>query len=64
LKNLNDNSIDLFPCYSWNLVKFFDSKGLKYKLIGLHPNSLKKFWVYIRTEKLNKLLDEWKETKV
>lgn len=65
MKNLNDDdNIDLFPCYSWNLVKYFDSNGLKYKLVGLHPNSHKKFWIYIRTKKLNKLLDKWKETKI
>ena len=57
------DDIDLFPCYSWNLVKFLNSKGLKYKIIGLHPDTYKKFWVFIRTEKLNKILDLWKETK-
>lgn len=57
------NDIKLFPCYSWNLVQFLNSHGLKYKLIGLHPDTHKKFWIFIRTEQLNKLLDEWKETR-
>jgi hypothetical protein len=55
--------MNLFPCYSWNLVQFLKQKGFKYKLIGLHPDSHKKFWVYIRTQQLNKSLDEWRETK-
>ena len=55
--------IKLFPCYSWNLVKFLSNKGFQYKLIGLHPETHKTFWVFIRTEQLNKVLDLWKETK-
>jgi len=55
--------INLFPCYSWNVVKFLTGKGLRYKVVGLHPDTLKKFWVFIRTKELNSYLDEWKRTK-
>lgn len=60
---MDEQDVQLFPCYSWNVVKFLKSKGFRYKLIGLHPDTLNKFWVYIRNEQLNKSLDEWKETK-
>ena len=55
--------IDLFPCYSWNLVKFLNNEGFVYKLVGLHPDTHKTFWVFIRTIELNKALDKWRETK-
>jgi hypothetical protein len=54
--------IDLFPCYSVPLRNFLNSKGLRYKLVGLHPESKCMFWVYIKTKQLDFYLDEWKET--
>lgn len=58
-----DNDIKLFPCYSTKLVNFLIQKGFKYQIVGLHENTKKKFWIFIRSEKLNKVLDEWSETK-
>ena len=52
------NSI-LYCCYSLNQRKFLESKGLRYELAALNPNSQNLFWVYIRTEQLDKLLEEW-----
>lgn len=49
----------LFPCYSTPLVKFLKEHGIKYELVGLHPETHKMFWVYIKTEELNKVLQEW-----
>lgn len=53
----------LYCCYSLNLRKFLESKGLRYELAALNPNSQKLFWVYMRTEQLDSLLDEWSAKK-
>ena len=55
-------NMDLFPCYSVPLVKFLESQGIRYKLVGLHPETKRKFWVFIRTIKLNECLNRWNET--
>ena len=49
----------LFPCYSIPMRNFLASKGIKYELVGLHPETKHMFWVYIKTEQLNRVLQEW-----
>ena len=49
----------LFPCYSIPLRDFLTSKGIRYELVGLHPETHKMFWVYIKNEELNKAMREW-----
>lgn len=49
----------LFPCYSVPMRDFLNSKGIKYELVGLHPETKNMFWVYIKTEQLHKALQEW-----
>lgn len=56
-------NVELYCCYSLNLRNFLYSKGLRYKLAALNPNSQKMFWVYIKNEKLNTLLNEWSAKK-
>ena len=51
--------VELYCCYSLNLRNFLYSKGLRYKLAALNPNTQKLFWVYIKNEELNNLLNEW-----
>lgn len=53
----------LYCCYSLNLRNFLYENGIKYELCTLNPNSKNMFWIYIRTEKLNKLLDKWSANK-
>ena len=53
----------LYCCYSLNLRDFLYKNGVKYELCALNPNSKSMFWVYMRNEKLNKLLDEWSKNK-
>lgn len=56
--------IDLFPCYSIPLMKWLtNTKQIKYKLIGLHPQSKMQFYVFIDDEILKQALNEWKENK-
>ena len=49
----------LFPCYSIPLRDFLTSHGVRYELVGMHPETHKMFWVYIKDEKLNTLTSEW-----
>ena len=57
------NDVNLYCCYSLNLRKFLYENGLRYKLAALNPNSKSLFWVYIKTNELDKLLDEWSMNK-
>ena len=50
---------NLYCCYSFNLRNYLYENGLKYELAALNPNSKKLFWIYMKTEKLDKLLTKW-----
>lgn len=49
----------LFPCYSVPFRDFLFSKGIRYELVGLNPNTKKMFWVYLRTTELDNYAQEW-----
>ena len=51
--------VELYCCYSINQRDFLKKNGLRYKLAALNPNSKNLFWVYVKNEQLNKLLNEW-----
>jgi hypothetical protein len=36
---------------------------MRYKLAALNPNSKSLFWVYVKDDKLDKLLNEWSANK-
>lgn len=55
--------IELYCCYSLNLREFLCNNGVRYKLAALNPNSKSLFWVYVKDEKLDKLLSEWSASK-
>lgn len=57
------NNVDLYCCYSLNLREFLYNNGLRYKLAALNPNSKSLFWVYVKDEKLDRLLNEWSANK-
>lgn len=52
-------NVELYCCYSLNLRKYLQDNGVNYRLCALNPNSHKMFWVFVKDEKLNKLLDAW-----
>ena len=52
-------NVDLYCCYSLPLRNYLRDNGLFYKLCALNPNSKQRFWVYVKDEKLNTLLDRW-----
>ena len=54
MKNSN-----IYCCFSVPLRDFLKSKGIRYDLCGLNPNTKNMFWAYIRNEKLNNCLKEW-----
>lgn len=54
--------VELYCCYSLPLRKYLYENGLRYKLAALNPNSRKLFWIYVKNEKLNELLDRWSST--
>ena len=57
------NNVELYCCYSLNLREFLYKNGLRYKLAALNPNSKSLFWVYVKDEKLDRLLNEWSANK-
>lgn len=55
--------VNLYCCYSLPLRNYLQESGLRYKLAALNPNSKNLFWIYIKDEKLNTLLDKWTANK-
>lgn len=55
--------VKLYCCYSLPLRNYLRKNGVKYHLAALNPNSKKLFWVYIKTEKLDELLNRWSANK-
>lgn len=53
----------LYCCYSKNLRDFFYKNGVKYQIQALNVNNQKIFWIYIKTDKVKQLLDEWTHNK-
>lgn len=51
--------VELYCCYSLPLRDFLKKNGLRYKLAALNPNSKNLFWIYVKDEELNNLLNEW-----
>ena len=49
----------LFCCFSVPLRDFLAENNVKYEICALNEKSKKTMWIYIRTEKLNKLLEAW-----
>lgn len=51
----------LYCCYSVDLRDFLYKNGVKYEICALNPNSKNMFWVYFRTDELDKLLTQWSD---
>lgn len=58
-----DKDIQLYCCYSLNLRNYLFENGMRYKLAAKNPNSDSLFWVYVKDEKLDKLLSDWSANK-
>lgn len=57
------DNVNLYCCYSLNLRNYLYDNGMRYKLAALNPNSKSLFWVYVKDEKLDRLLNEWSANK-
>ena len=57
------DNVELYCCYSLNLREFLYANDVRYKLAALNPNSKSLFWVYVKNEKLDRLLSEWSANK-
>ena len=49
----------LFPCYSIPMRDFLISKGNRYELVGLHPETKRMFWVFVKDKMLLNAMSEW-----
>lgn len=52
-------NVELYCCYSLNLRNYLSKNNVRYKLAALNPNSKKMFWVYIKDDQLDELLNKW-----
>lgn len=52
-----------FYCYSTTLMHFLKANGLRYEYTTRHRRTGNRMWVFDRTDKLKKLLDEYDERK-
>ena len=57
------DDVELYFCYSVVLRDYLYKHGVKYRICAIHPNSQKMFWLYIKTDKLDKLLSEYSEQR-
>lgn len=55
--------IGLYCCYSMDVRNYLNDNGVRYKIVAENPNSHKIFWVYVRDEKLDRLLTKWSANK-
>ena len=53
----------IYVTYDVDLKQHLKSLGIKDILYGLNPKSLKRFYVYERTEELEKSLKDWFRSK-
>jgi hypothetical protein len=49
-----------FFCYSFDLHKYIQRHNIKYVCAALHENTHNKFWLYMRTDELKKVLNLYK----
>lgn len=61
--NNKKSKTKLYCCYSLNLRKYLYDNGVEYELAAKNPNSDGLFWVYVKTEELDRLLSEWSANK-
>jgi len=56
--------LKIFYCYSNPLKEFLIGNNERFVIKSIHEKTGKKFWAFVGTEKLNKLLDEWRLRKI
>ena len=52
-----------YYCYSRPQKEFLKSNGLNYITAAINQTTGKRYWLFAGTEKLNKLLQEWRDSR-
>jgi hypothetical protein len=52
-----------YKCFSNPQKEFLMSKGLEYITVALDPKTHDTFWLFLRSDELDKALTEWKNSK-
>lgn len=55
---------DFFYCYDLSLAKYIKSKGIETLTAALHPSTMQKFYMFERSDKLKKAIDEYNSTTI
>lgn len=55
--------MNIFICYDTNQRKYFLEKGFKDCVKGLHPKTLKPFWIFERNTQFDQCFEEWLSRK-
>ena len=50
----------LYCCFSVLQQKILESKNIKYEIVALSPTTKNTMWIYLRNEKLDSALNEWR----
>lgn len=56
--------VRLYCCYSLDLRNYLYKNGVKYKVVGLNPNSKRMFWVFIKDEQFEKLIQDYERLQL
>lgn len=56
--------VRLYCCYSLDLRNYLYKNGVKYKVVGLNPNSKRMFWVFIKDEQFEKLIQDYERLRL
>lgn len=57
------NQSEFFYCYSLLLFRYLKANGERYVCTGLHPKTMRQFWQFERTDRLNALIDDFNEKR-
>lgn len=52
-----------YKCFSVPLKDFLMSNGLEYITVAKDPKSLSTFWLFLRSNELDKALTDWSNNK-
>lgn len=55
---------DFFYCYDLSLAKYIKSKGVEALTAALHPNTMQKFYMFERSDKLKQSIEEYNNTAI
>lgn len=56
---MNEQEIEFYFCYNATLAAKLREAKQKLITVAVSPNTNRKFWLYVRTEKLTETLDEF-----